>query len=191
MMPLLLLSAILTTGCVSRGSASGMVAVQGRVVDTSGRPIEGLKLEVLLPQAYGLREKELAAGQKMDFGMPKRVGRYETDAKGQFEGSMGEQGYQRDVWVVPPRGPVPASPPPPAFLVRLPGISEENYYVCTEKGVCVVMKPDGARIPLSESKLVRADSNTHVIPASRPGTQAVIEMVVDAEAGRLVAMDWR
>ncbi len=174
-----LVCAVMTTGCVSRGSSWGTLSVQGHILDALGKPVEGLKLEVLLPQAYGIREKELESGQAMDFGVPKRLARFETDANGRFEGTMGDQGYQRDVWVFPPRGPVPAAPPPPSFLIRMPEISDENYYVRTERGTCVIMKPNGAHIPLANSRLVRLDSSAHVVPGGNPGTEARIEMVVD------------
>ncbi len=183
---LFLFFAVFTTGCVSRGSSWGTLSVEGRILDPAGNPIEGMKLEVLLPQAYGLREKELAAGQAMDFGKPKRLARFETDADGKFEGTMGEQGYQRDVWVFPPRGPVPAAPPPPAFLIRMPGITDESYYICTDRGICIVMQPDGGQIPLSSSSLMRVDSSAHVVQASNPGTEARIEMIVDLPDERLL-----
>lgn len=187
----LLLGAVLSTGCVSPGRAVGPLKVEGVLLSATGDPMPGVDVEVLLPQAYGTRSKELRAGEAMDFGMPRRELRLKTDGQGRFEGDLGEQTYAVDLWVFPPKGTVPPAPPSPAFLVRLPGLSDENYYACTDKGACLVIRANGERIPMERSFLVRGDARTETFASanSASGTLARLELVVNADGGRLIGMN--
>lgn len=180
---LLVLGAGLSLGCVSPGTSRGSLSVEGQLLDASGEPLQGEVIELLLSRAYGTRERDLAAGQAMDFGSPKRLLQMTTDAEGRFEGELGEQAFAVDMWMFPPRGAVPAAPPPPALLIRLPEISGENYYACAEKGVCTVMRPNGTKIPIQDSRLVRGEVKVETASPANQGitTKTGIELIIRAD----------
>lgn len=186
---LLLTGALFSVACVSPGMGRGQLSVEGRLMSVSGDPLSDVEMEVLLPRAYGLRAGEVAAGQKMDFSSPRRRLHLKTDEQGRFEGGLGEHSYAAELWVFPPLGAVPAAPPPPAFLVRLPGLSDENYYLCTDQGACIVMRPDGSEIPMSESLLASAQATSETISSPAPGsaTRARFTLVMKANGDRPVA----
>jgi hypothetical protein len=167
----------LTTSCVVSGEGRGPVSVDGRLLAASGDPLSGMKMEIVLPHSYGVREKDLAPGQAMDFASPRRVLQLVSDESGRFQGDFGEQTYQTSLWLFPPRGSVPAAPPAPTLLLRFPADPSECYVLLTDRASVQVMKPSGATIPLGESRLARAAVRAETVARSAPGTRAVVELV--------------
>lgn len=108
-----------STACSLPNSKMTTISVSGRLMNQSGQPIPQKPIELTLPSTYGLSEIDTEYSSPESLGRETRRVVVETDSMGSFNYSFREVPYSTALWILPPLGNFPKSPPQPQFLMRV------------------------------------------------------------------------
>lgn len=175
---ILLLLASLLTGCVAPGSAHGHVSLRGSLESDAGVPLRDREVSIMLPAEYGLGGFDGRFGGKPEtFGQRDERFSVVTDENGEFLLDLGDRHYHITYCLLPPLGAFPRNPPPPFFLLRVPSIPGESYWVLAKDDQVRILGEGDKRVPLSLSHLASLSAHSeHEQPDGKRGTVGVVDL---------------
>jgi hypothetical protein len=123
----------LSTACSLPNSKLTTISVSGRLVSKTGQPVSNQPIEVTLPASYGLSEIDAEYSSPESLGRETRRAIVRTDSMGSFTHSFTEVPYSTALWILPPLGNFPKTPPQPQFLMRVMDNPDAVYSMAVNK----------------------------------------------------------